>query len=141
MLKLNSIKFNSDFLGVASSLLCLVHCLVMPVLIITGNEILQHEEGGFEWDYAFAILSLIAAYFSFKHSHNNLIKVSLIIAWILFVAGIFWHEHGNLSLLMHGGSVMLITVHIINFRLCRKQGCEVEYNIPKNISETIKSTE
>jgi len=134
----------SDFLGISASILCLLHCIALPIIFISfgvGLHSLDAPEYGLEYhdghteflglnlDYIFAIFALLAAYISAKRAHFRYIKVLLGIGWVVFIAGVYFHH--ELFYLMHIGSALLIFAHIQNLRACRKKACNVEYNTVK----------
>lgn len=120
-------KLNSDFLGMFSSMLCLIHCLALPMLVVFSGEAIKNI-GHLEFlDWIFAVISLYAAYDSIKKTKSKYLRISFIIGWIFFIFGVFQHEDEFLSYSLHLGSLILIISHIRNYILTRKYGCEVKY--------------
>lgn len=120
-------KLNSDFLGMFSSFLCLIHCLALPMLVVFSGEALKNIEHLEFLDWIFAAISLYTAYDSIKKTKSKSLKISFIIGWIFFITGVFFHESEILSYSLHLGSLILIISHIRNYIFTRKYGCDVDY--------------
>jgi hypothetical protein len=107
----------SDWLGIASASLCVVHCLFTPFLIfIASNLSWWHEVS-----YLFLIISFFAAYEASKHTES---KVALGIIWSSFVALaiciIFEDDYHFLHEISYLASLGLIIGHIYNLKNCKK---------------------
>ncbi|WNJ19225.1 MerC domain-containing protein [Pontibacter sp. G13] len=122
----------SDYLGIASALLCLVHCLAGPIFLgfsmhthSHGTEAHAHTEdlGTWawvfdpNWDFLFLAIGFVAVWFSSKHTHQNWMK------------GVMWGTFACLSMaillerfevffeyLVYAGSAALILVHLLNIK-------------------------
>ena len=123
----------SDWLGAAASGLCAVHCALTPVLFaakpILTSAAVGHTHGHGLWaslDYLFLILSLLAVWYSARHTTHPTIKWVLWAAWVLFAVGLLF-EPFDLSFahwLMYAGSISLVIAHIKNYQY--GQHCKVE---------------
>ena len=116
----------SDIMGALASGLCAIHCGLTPLLFFAAQPVLEstvdgHSHGSIWWgalDYVFLILSLVAVYFSAKHTHHKEIKWVLWIAWSIFAIGLL-SEPFHLSYgkwLMYIGSAVLIIAHLKNYQ-------------------------
>lgn len=107
----------SDWLGIASASLCVVHCLFTPFLIFLATN--------FSWwhdvSYLFLLISFFAAYEASKHTDN---KKALGIIWssfaLLSVCVIFEDDYRILHEISYLASLGLIIGHIYNLRYCKK---------------------
>lgn len=120
-------KLNSDFLGMWTSMLCLIHCLALPMILVFSGEamnLLEHLEF---LDWIFAVLSLYAAYDSLRKTKSKKLKIAFVVGWIFFITGVFFHEDKILSYSLHLGSVILIFSHIKNYMAKRQYGCEIKH--------------
>ena len=107
----------SDWLGIASASLCVVHCLFTPFLIFLATY--------FSWwhdvSYLFLLISFFAAYEASKHTDN---KKALAIIWssfvLLSVCVIFEDDYLILHEISYLASLGLIIGHIYNLRYCKK---------------------
>src|ERR1700760_1893666 len=116
-------KLNLDALGVSASILCAIHCAVLPLLMaslpILGINILHNAL--FEYGMiavAFAI-GTTALWHGFSRHHHRLTP------WLLFTAGMscliakeIWptYELGILPFAV----LLVVGAHWLNYRLCRR---------------------
>ncbi len=133
-IKTEKLKIKADHIGIASSILCLIHCLALPVIasvyFITDNfhdsDHTHHHHSGFNWDYVFAALAIIAATIVIRKTPHRWIKTFLGIGALLFALGVLLHESGSLYYLMHTGSIILIITHTVNLIMHRGR-CTIEH--------------
>ena len=118
-----SITRKSDWMGIASSVGCIIHCLLMPVLLSGAASFTAHEE--YRWlDFLFLALAAVAVWFSARKTNSPIIKALLIAAWAVFAGSIIWEETLPFaSLLMYFGSVLLIVGHVLNLRQVHSHSC------------------
>jgi hypothetical protein len=107
----------ADSLGIVSSLLCLIHCLLLPVLILAGiisEDLGEHTQ----WvDYVFILLAASAVFFATRQMANPFLKTSMWIAAAWFALSIMLHELSPIALYSSMlSSVALVVLHTINFR-------------------------
>lgn len=114
-----SLKNTSDFLGTASSVICLTHCILMPILF-SGQALLttsQHET----LDYIFIGISFLSVYYSTKNTSSARIQAALWSFFGCFLFGIiFSYDYYFMIYLAHLGSFGLAFTHILNIRYCIK---------------------
>ena len=111
---------SSDKIGIAASILCLIHCLAIPIIFTLSADTLylvQHELPII--DYLFAIIALVAAVLSAKKTHNKKVKIAFATGWTFFIVGVLFHHNPSLFYLLHIGSLILIVTHIKNIKSCR----------------------
>jgi hypothetical protein len=109
--------YKSDWLGIASASLCVVHCLFTPFLLfIASNFSWWHEVS-----YLFLIISFLAAYEASKHTNS---RVALGIIWssfaLLAICIFFEEEFHILHELSYLASLGLIIGHLYNLKYCKK---------------------
>ncbi len=112
-----------DKAGIASAILCTVHCIAIPVLFLLKFSISAHD--GYclpSWwkhlDYVFLIVSFFAVYHSVTHTKTQAIKVSLWLFWAILAVAIIFEE--NLHPLAYIASAGLVSTHFINIRRMKK---------------------
>lgn len=123
----------SDYIGITSSILCLIHCLGLPFLFFSVqyfgfnifSGIAEEIEHLWFFDAIFLLTASIAVYFALKHAHSKNIKLLLSSGWILFAIGVIFEHNEYLHYTIHIGSILLIIGHIQNIRLCRSGNCKV----------------
>jgi len=106
-----------DILGISSATICLVHCLIFPLLTILPLG-LSHNP---VIDLVFASTGLIAILKITKKSSllvSSILIVSMSLIWISILSELFLEIH--LDLIYFGGIGMIIG-HLINYKLHRKQ--------------------
>jgi hypothetical protein len=102
-----------DFLGISSATLCLIHCLVFPLISIIPIGISHNH-----WiDLLFASIGLYAVVKILKTNTPIYVKfilsfsIALIIGSVLVT--ILFHHH---SWVLYIGGVGMIVGHLLNFR-------------------------
>jgi len=121
-----NLKLNWDGLGIATSLACAIHCLVLPLLLsslpLFGINIIHNAL--FEWGMillAFVVGSYALFHGYIKH-HRILLPVILFTAGCCFlVAKQIFHEYEYILLLP--AVILIISAHYINYRLCNRSKC------------------
>lgn len=113
-------------MGILTSVLCAIHCgllpLVLPTLPLIGIE--SPENVFFEWlmialAFAVGVFSLIHGYKT--HHHRILPLIFFSVGMVFLIAKqIFLAAETPLLLV---AVALIITAHSINFRLCKKSTC------------------
>lgn len=102
-----------DVLGISAATLCLIHCLVFPLLVIVPIGISHNPY----IDFVFLVIGAIIAFKICKTTNSKLIialfTVSFLAILISVVFDLIFHIHLPL---IYFGSMGLITAHIINHR-------------------------
>ena len=109
----------ADYIGITGSVLCLVHCLVTPVLLMTTS--LLHDEhprlGHLGLDYVFIGINVAAVYFAAKSGSSLAIKIALWSFLALFAASILLEDISkSYQLIGYVASAGLIITHLVNIR-------------------------
>ncbi len=121
-----NLKINWDGLGIATSLACATHCILLPLLLTSlplfGINILHNIY--FEWGmilFAFAV-GVYALVHGYKTHHKNILPV------FLFTAGFLLLITKQFFIPVEGyfvvpAVILIVSAHYINFRLCTKRKC------------------
>ena len=119
-----------DTIGAIVSTLCVVHCLLTPLLFVAQSYTATHShEAPFWWknlDYLFILISVIAVYESTKKSTNKLIKAGLWMSWIMLFLLILNEKLVWIKLdeiITYCVALTLSMLHICNLNYCQ---CETE---------------
>jgi uncharacterized membrane protein HdeD (DUF308 family) len=135
-----------DRLGMGLAMVCAVHCLLTPVLVVCLPIIATTfwTDSNFHiWMLLLVVPLTILSMFIGCGKHKNRSVITFFIFGILFLtSGIvygFFHGHScndchsflSSGLFPHGwesflttiGGFSLVVAHILNFRLCRKSNC------------------
>ncbi|MEP6616927.1 MAG: MerC domain-containing protein [Ginsengibacter sp.] len=116
------LKINWDFMGVATSVACAIHCAVLPVVLSTlpifGINIIHNLF--FEW--AMIGIAFFVGIYSLMHGyvrhHRNLFPLSVFLTGFIFL--LLKQVFTEREYLFLGIAVLLIiTAHLFNYRYCR----------------------
>jgi hypothetical protein len=115
-------KINWDALGITTSILCAIHCALLPLVVaslpvlgvnIVHNALFEYGMIGL----AFAIGSWALGH-GFRKHHRQYTP------WLLFTGGVLlliakqlWHQYE--FRLLPFAVILIITAHILNYRLSR----------------------
>jgi len=121
-----NIKLNWDALGIGTSILCAIHCALLPVLMgslpVFGVNIIHNL--AFEWGMialAFAVGSYSLFHGYIKH-HRSLLPVLIFsFGFIFLVLKQFFAQYETLFLII--AVVLIISAHFYNYRLCHRTKC------------------
>lgn len=113
----------ADLIGILGSVLCIVHCLLVPALAF-GSATVAHNHhshiGLLSLDYVFIVINGIAVYYATKHHKSLPLRILLWGALFVFsVSLIFEGFHPVFSSLGYIGSALLIAGHLINIYICQ----------------------
>ncbi|RYY69764.1 MAG: MerC domain-containing protein [Chitinophagaceae bacterium] len=120
------LKINWDGLGIATSLVCAIHCAVLPLLLtslpVFGNDIIHNLY--FEW--GMILLAFVVGSYSLFHGyakhHRSLMPVLIFTTGFLFlVSKQFFHEYETWFLIP--AVIFIITAHWRNYQLCQMAKC------------------
>jgi tetrahydromethanopterin S-methyltransferase subunit C len=120
------LKLNWDALGIATSILCAIHCALLPVVVSTlpvfGIDIV--ENAVFEWGMialAF-VVGVYSLYHGFIKHHRNYLPVYIFGTGFLFlVIKQFFKQYEYVFLTI--AVLLIIAAHYYNYRLCHKSKC------------------
>lgn len=112
----------ADSLGIISAVLCLIHCLIIPLMILGG---MMNGDWGThtQWmDYLFILLSTVAVFFAVRQMENLLLKRMMWASTLWFTTSILLHDTFSFALYSSMlASLALVVLHSINFRLHQQQ--------------------
>ncbi|MFT3901946.1 MAG: MerC domain-containing protein [Niabella sp.] len=102
-----------DWLGISAAVLCLIHCLLFPILMVIPLGI-EHDA---YIDSAFLLIGAVVVYRVTNNMESKKLKYTFWIAIGLIAVSVLmdllFHFH---SPLIYIGAALLITAHIINFK-------------------------
>lgn len=127
LISMNKIKthLRADYLGILSAGLCLIHCILLPIVFAWRAVSFEHEiEGAFKWDYIFLIFSFYAVLQAAKHTMFPAIKWILWISFSILATSVFLENYAKVfEYIIIFTSLFLIVVHLYNLRYCQAQTC------------------
>ena len=101
-----------DILGISSATICLIHCVLFPLLTILPFGLVHNPL----IDLAFAIVGLLVITKIIKKSSRlvaGILIISMMLIWISILSELFFDTH--LDLIFVGGFGM-ITGHFLNYK-------------------------
>jgi peptidoglycan/LPS O-acetylase OafA/YrhL len=125
--KTKSLRAVSDFIGIGLSLLCLVHCLALPVLIAFAPAILRNLPGDDVTHRSLAVLVGFVGFLAFRSGykmHRRRWVLAAFATGLLLVstAAVLGDEvltgYGEAAVTVCGG-LLLVTAHLVNHSFCR----------------------
>ncbi|MEO0571655.1 MAG: MerC domain-containing protein [Bacteroidota bacterium] len=115
----------SDIIGSTASFLCLVHCLVTPLLFVAQAEILGHGEAHPMWwgllDVFFLVISYFAVWWSGQTTTKSWIRYALWISWIVLTVIVLNEKLAVVPLpesAIYMPALSLIVLHLYNRKYC-----------------------
>jgi hypothetical protein len=129
----NNFSYVADRLGIFASITCALHCLLFPVLLVAGwtlpaaflDDALFHQ-----LILLVALPSALVAFGLGCSRHKDLRVIGLgVLGFLGLTAAAVLHdalgENGE-RFLTFGSTILLVSAHIRNYRLCRAVGCDDE---------------
>ena len=117
---------NSDSIGALASTLCLIHCLITPLIFVVQSCAASCCASAPAWwmyfDYFFLAISFFAIHRSSKTTQSKFIKYSLRSFWVLLFCLIV-NESIEVLLInknvMYFVAITLSFLHIYNLKYCQ----------------------
>lgn len=110
----------ADYIGVAGSVLCLVHCLITPALALGSSLSIDHHTAGGGLDYLFILVNGLAVFFATREHRSPALRLFLWASFALFsVSLLLEHDFAGFKTLGYVGSGLLILGHLYNLIYCR----------------------
>ena len=120
------IGYNTDFFGFFASLLCAIHCSLLPFVMTIGML------GGLSWlaepwvEVTFIVLSVVLAtmslYPSYKkqHQNNKALKIAGVGFSLLFISRLVGHGNSIEVVTIVVGGLLIAFAHVVNWQLLKK---------------------
>ena len=115
-------KINWDALGITTSILCAIHCAVLPLFLaalpLFGVNIIENLAFEIGMIVLAFVIGCYALWHGYKWHHHNKTPLILFIAGIvcLVLKQVFLQYH---TLLLVPAVVLIVVAHILNYRYCR----------------------
>ncbi len=118
-MKTDLLSRKADYIGITGSVLCIIHCLITPVLLMT-TTVLQDEKlrvGYLSLDYVFIAVNVLAVYSATRHYASPLVKRSLWGFLALFTISLLLEDTSPaFQYLAYAASAGLVMTHLVNIR-------------------------
>lgn len=118
-MKTERLSRKADYIGITGSVLCIIHCLITPVLLLTSS-MFQNSTlrlGYLSLDYVFIGVNIVAVYFATRHYAPLAIKRSLWGFLFLFAAALLLEDTAPVfEYIAYTASAGLVITHLLNIR-------------------------
>ena len=143
---MNRILQKPDIFGALASTLCVIHCIVTPLIFIAQTYSINNGETAPLWwrslDYFFLMISLLAVYFSAKNTYKSYIKYALWICFTILFILILNEKTKWIHLpetIVYITAFTLAALHIYNLKYCQCQ-CKTDKSCSRKwIKNKLKS--
>lgn len=116
------IHSRADYIGIAGSVLCVIHCLATPALLLGitffGDNYLVADLH--KLDFVFILVNGAAVYYATRSHQVKWVNLLLWSAFVIFSASLLLeHNWSFFRYLSYFGSLLLIVGHSLNLYFCR----------------------
>ncbi|MGB0431483.1 MAG: MerC domain-containing protein [Bacteroidia bacterium] len=110
-----------DKIGIWSSILCIVHCLAVPVVMAyTNNSFDLHDK---VWWDLIQVFFVLIGFWAVKHAVSHVkvawLKISFWVSFAILVASIFMHHSLLGEILNYTAAGSLVGLHTLNLYVSR----------------------
>jgi hypothetical protein len=115
----------ADLVGISGSVLCLVHCLLSPALLLgssLANEHTHHVHGDglTQLDWIFVLINGLAVYYATKGHRSPSLRLFMWLSFSLFALSLLLENlHPFFAWAGYIGSGLLIAGHVYNLVKCK----------------------
>lgn len=112
----------ADYIGITGSILCIIHCLLVPAISIGSSleRMHTHQAGLLSLDLLFIAINGIAVFYATKDHKSLPLRIFLWGALGIFSISILFESHSPVFIwLGYLGSGLLIIGHMINLYICQ----------------------
>ena len=115
-------KINWDALGVTTSVLCAIHCAILPLATATLPVLGINIVHNIAFEYTMIGLAFVigsrALWHGFRRHHRRLSPGLLFLAGMIFlIAKQIWHSYE--SALLPFAVVLIVGAHVLNYRFSK----------------------
>jgi hypothetical protein len=116
-------KIDADTLGISTSLVCAIHCAVLPLffssLPVFGLEIMHNKMFEYSMIGLAAVIGCYSLYHGLSKHHHKKLPLLVFITGLIFLVLKEVFIPIELLLLLPA-AILIISAHILNFRFCRR---------------------
>ncbi|WP_103866031.1 MerC domain-containing protein [Aquimarina sp. I32.4] len=127
-----TIRINWDIIGVSASFLCILHCILLPVLItlfpVIGLPFLSNELHELILVGASLLIAFVAIYNGYKKYHHKSLPFYIyLLVLALFTIGFVIENHLVEKIMHFSATGLLITSHYYNWRFIKRyKNCTIK---------------
>lgn len=119
-------ELNSDYFGVLSCLLCLLHCISTPFIFISFLSLNTEFSTSYSWwsnlDYVFITISFFMVYFSTRTSTIKIMKYLFWLSWIFLFLVLIDEKTDSFQFseyITYLAASLLSLLHLYNLKYCK----------------------
>ena len=121
---------NSDYIGAIAGVLCIIHCIITPLLFLINAELATKQTlfGLQLIGYVFLIISFFAVYRSALNTTNNVVKVLFFFFWGALLFLILNESFGAFRIaetftFISAFSLSALHIYNLNYCQCKDETC------------------
>ncbi len=121
---------NSDYLGAFAGILCIIHCIITPLLFMINAELAtKNTLFGLQMiGYLFLIISFFAVYKSALNTTNKIVKVLFFVFWSFLLFLILNESFGVFRIaetftFISAFSLSALHIYNLNYCQCADENC------------------
>lgn len=124
-----NLKLNWDGVGIATSILCAIHCALLPIIASSLPVLAGVHNIIFEW--AMIILAFGVGIYSLRHGfkkhHRNYTPFYVFgLGFAFLIAKQFFHSQEIYFLVP--AVVLMVAAHYRNYKLCKRSTCHSHHH-------------
>ncbi|MBO0936277.1 MerC domain-containing protein [Fibrella sp. HMF5335] len=124
-MKTDFIDKKADYIGITGSVLCIIHCMAAPVMVMTSGFLRNDDTlrtGFLGLDCVFIAINILAVYFATRHHTSTTIRAALWGFLSAFALALLLENTSHVfEYVAYVASAGLVITHLINLRLHRLQ--------------------
>lgn len=116
-------KINWDALGITTSILCAIHCAILPLVVASLPVLGVNIVHNLIFEYGMIALAFAIGTWALSHGFRK--HHRRYVPWLLFTGGMLlliakqlWHQYE--FRLLPFAVILIIAAHLLNYRLSRK---------------------
>lgn len=122
----------SDTIGAIASSLCVIHCLMTPLLFAAQSLTAVHHHSAPVWwenlDFLFVLISVLAVNQSTKNSNNTIIKKALWASWftlflLIINEKVEWFHLAEIITYFVAFTLAGLHIYNLNYCQCKSEEC------------------
>lgn len=122
---------SSDIFGMGVSLLCVIHCLALPILFSAFPLIFHKNHNHTLFEAIFVglmTLALLAFWKGYKIHKSQKALALAVVGVVIVTLSLFVNAHEAKSVISVIGASFFLLAHYWNYKLCKSSSCAVHHH-------------
>lgn len=115
-------KINWDALGISTSLICAIHCALVPLLFTSlplfGTDLVKEKTFEYIMICLAFVIGVIALLHGYRKHHHKLFPITIFTVGFIFLVAKEWKPEIEIPFLSIA-VVFILTAHYLNYKFCR----------------------